>query len=100
MKLESSSPLDPLNVSGEKNEFTDSDMSDNDDLIAYPNISTMPKWAVKTIQAAGELAGNPRDPRRTRSHFESALSVKDPCFDDKNFPMVEYDPQTYEYACE
>ena len=42
-------------------------MSDNDDLIAYPNISTRPKWEAKNIQAAGELAGNPRDSRRTRS---------------------------------
>ena len=30
---ESSSPPDPLIVSGETNEFADSDMSDNDDLI-------------------------------------------------------------------
>ena len=75
-------------------------MYDNDDLIVDPNISTRPKWAAKTIQAAGELARNPRDPKRTRSQFESALPIKDPCFDDKHFLMVEYDPQTYEYACE
>ena len=41
---ESSSPPQPLNVSEETNEFDDSDMSNNDDLIVYPNISTMPKW--------------------------------------------------------
>ena len=35
---ESSSPPEPLNVSEETNEFSDSDMSDNDDLISYPNI--------------------------------------------------------------
>ena len=33
-----------------------------------------------TIHAAGELAGNPNDPRRTRSQFESALCIKDPLF--------------------
>ena len=64
---ESSSPLEPLNVSEEIIEFVDSDMSDNDDLIADPNSPTRPKWEAKTIHAAGELAGNPGDPRRTRS---------------------------------
>ena len=42
-------------------------MSDNYDLIADPDNPTRPKWAAKTIHAAGELAGNPSDPRRTRS---------------------------------
>ena len=97
---ESSSSPQPLIVSEETNEFDDFDMYDNDDLIVDPNISTRLKWEEKTIQVAGELAGNPRDPMRTRSQFESAISVKDPCFDDKCFLMVEYDPQTYEYACE
>ena len=41
---ESSSPLEPLSVSEETNEFSDSDMFDNDDLIAYPNSPTRPKW--------------------------------------------------------
>ena len=59
-------------------EVSDSDMSDNDDLIADPNIPTKPKWESKTIHAAGELVGNPNDPRRTRSQFESALCMKDP----------------------
>ena len=74
---ESSSPPDPLNVSGETNEFANSNISDNYDLIAYPDSPTRPKWAAKTIHAARELAGNPSDTRRTRSQFESAHSVKD-----------------------
>ena len=77
---ESSSPLDPLIVSGETNEFDDSDMYDNDDLIADLDSTTRPKWAANTIHAAGELAGNPSDSRRTRSQFESALCMKDPLF--------------------
>ena len=67
-------------VSGETNEFADSDMSNNADLIAYPNSPTIPKWAPNTIHAARELARNPSDTRRTRSQFESALCVKDPLF--------------------
>ena len=86
---ESSSPLDPLIVSGETNEFDDSDMYDNDDLIVYLDIPTRPKWAENTIHAAGELAGNPSDSRRTRSQFESALCMRDLLFADKCYLMVE-----------
>ena len=89
---ESSSPPEPLNVSEEIVEHADSDMSDNYYLIADPNSPTRPKWAAKTIHAAGELAGNPNDPRRTRSQFESALCMKDPMFAEKCYMMVESDP--------
>ena len=58
-------------------------MSNNDDFISDPNSPTMQKWAANTIHAAGELAGNPNDPRRTRSQFESALCMKDPMFVEK-----------------
>ena len=53
---ESSSPPQPLIVSEETNEFDDSDMSDNYELIADPNIPTRPKWEATTIHAARELA--------------------------------------------
>ena len=76
---ESPSPPEALNVNEEIVEHVDSDMSDNYYLISYPNIPTRPKWATNTIHAVGELAGNPNDPRRTRSQFESALCMKDPC---------------------
>ena len=85
-------------VSGETNEFADSDMSDNDYLIVDIDSPTRSKWAAKTIHAVGELDGNPSDTRRTRSQFQSALCVKDPLFDEKCYLMVEFDPQTYEYA--
>ena len=81
-------------VSGETNEFADSDMSDNDDLIADPESPTI--WAANTIDAAGELAINPTDTRRTRSQFESALCMKDPLFAEKCHIMVESDTHTYE----
>ena len=41
---ESSSPPQPLIISEETNEFADSYMFDNYELIAYPNIPTRPKW--------------------------------------------------------
>ena len=89
---ESSSPPEPLNVCEEIVELSDSDMSNNDDLISYPNIPTRPKWVGNTIHAAGELTGNPNDPRRTRSQFESALCMKDPMFAEKSYLMVESNP--------
>ena len=89
---ESSSPLEPMNVSEEIVEHADSDMSNSDDFIADPNIPTMPKWEANTIHASGD----PNDPRRTRSQFESALCMKDPMFAEKCYLMVELDPHKYE----
>ena len=87
-----------MNVSEETNEFFDSDMYSNDDLIADPDSPRIPKWAGNTIHAVGELAGNPSDTRRTRSQFESALCVKDPLFAKKCYLMIDSDPHTYEDA--
>ena len=98
MKLESSSPSEPLIVSEETNEFIDYDMSDNDELITDPNIPTIQKWEARTIHAFREIVGNPNDTRRTRSQFESALCVKDPLFVEKCYLMIDSDPQTYEVA--
>ena len=61
-------------------------------MISDPNSPTRPKWAANTIHVAGELAGNPNDPRRTRSQFESALCMKDSMFVEKCYMMVESDP--------
>ena len=93
---EASSLPELLNVSEEIVEHADSDISDSDEFIADPNSPTRTKWESKTIHAAGELAGNPNDPRRTRSQFESALCMKDPMFAEKCYLMVESDPYTYE----
>ena len=66
---EASSPPKPQEVSKEFIEHADSDFSDGYEFIADPNIPTRPKWAAKTLHAAGELARDPNDPRRTRSQF-------------------------------
>ena len=64
-------------VSEETNEFVDSDMSDNDDLIADNNHPTRQKWAAKTIHAAGELAGNPRWLNQTHRHMKMQHMIQD-----------------------
>ena len=95
---EASSPPEPQEVSKEFVEHDDSDLYDRDEFIADPNSHTRPKWSAKTLHAAGELAGDPNDPRRTRSQFESDLCMKDPEFAERCYLMVESDPQTYEEA--
>ena len=64
-------------------------MSDNYYLISHHNSPKIPNWSENTIHAAGELAGNPSDPRRARFQFEISLSVKDPFFAEKCYLMVE-----------
>ena len=95
---EASSPLEPQEVSKEFVENDDSDLFDGDEFISDPNSPTSPKWAAKTLHAAGELAGDPNGPRRTRSQFENGLCMKDPMFAEKCYLMVDSDPQTYEEA--
>ena len=87
-------------ISGETNEFDDSNMYDNDDFVVYTNSPTIPKWEPNTIHALGELVGNRSDTRRTRFQFESSLCVKDPLFVEKYYLMVGLDPQTYEYVAD
>ena len=48
------------------------------------------KWAEKTIEAAGNLGGNPLDPRNTRSQFHNAFSACELNFDERYFMMVVY----------
>ena len=62
---EASSPPEPQEVSKDFVEHADSDFSDGYEFIADPKIPTRPKWAAKTLHVAGELVGDPNDPRRT-----------------------------------
>ena len=80
---EASSPPEPQEVSKEFVEHADSDMSNSDEFVADPNIPTRPKWVAKTLHVAGELVGDPNEPRRTRSQFESGMCMKDPMFAEK-----------------
>ena len=90
------SPPEPQEVSKEFVEHADSNLSNAYEFIVDPNSPTRPKWAAKTLHAAGQSAGDPNDPRRTRSQFESGMCMKDPEFAEKLYLMVESDPQTYE----
>ena len=58
----------------------------------WPKSVTHLHGITHTIHAAGELARNPSDTRRTRSQFESAFCMKYPLFAEKCYMMVESDP--------
>ena len=57
-----------------------------------------PKWADKTIEVVGYLAGNPLDPGKTRSQFHIAFFSSEVVLVEKCFMMVGYDLQTYQEA--
>ena len=65
---------------------------DYDDINSYPISPIQPKQAEKTLEAAGNLAGNPLDPRKTRSQFHTALSAREVNISQKLFIMVVYYP--------
>ena len=53
--------------------------------------------AYKSIQAAGDLAGNPLDPRKTKSQFHTTFA-SEVVLAEKCFMMVGYYPQNYQEA--
>ena len=44
-------------------------------MISYHDSPIRPKWVDKTIQAAGDLVGDPLDSKKTRSQFHNAFST-------------------------
>ena len=57
-------------------DVSDSDIDDDDDdMHSYHDSPIRPKWAEKTIQATGDLVGDPLDSRKTRSQFHNAFST-------------------------
>ena len=60
----------------------------------YVHVSPIrPKWADKTIEVVGDLAGNPLDPRKTTSQFHTASFALEVYIVEKCFMMVGYDPK-------
>ena len=58
--------------------FSDSDMEyEDDDMHSDHDSPTRTKWADKTIQVAGDLAGDPLDSRKTRFQLHNAFSTCD-----------------------
>jgi len=69
-----------------------------DDISVYDSPSR-PKWAEKIVQAAGELAGNPQEPRKTRSQTSKASFASDSALSEHCYMLISFDPYTYQQAC-
>ena len=53
------------------------DINFNEYDISVDDSPSRPKWAEKIVQAAEELAGNPQEPRKTRSQTSKASFESD-----------------------
>ena len=74
-------------------------MSDINMVEYYISIYDSPsrsKWAEKIIQAAGELAGNPHEPRTTRSQTSKASFASDSALVEHCYMLTGSDPWTYQ----
>ena len=74
-------------------DFSDSNMEYEYYYInSYHGSPIMPKWANKTIQEAGDLVGDPLDPKKTRSQIHNAFSTCEFNISYRCFMMAGYDP--------
>ena len=80
--------------------FSDnSDMNVSEyDIYVYDSPS-IPKCAEKVVQAAGELVGNPKEPRKTRSQTSKASFASDSALAEKYYILISSDTQTYQQDC-
>ena len=75
------------------------DDSEDENLPPSPHVPpitlapTLPRWIRSTCEAVGDLAGDPRDQRRTRSQFHRASSLLAQVFEN-------HDPKTFAEASE
>ena len=77
-------------------DFSDSNMEyEYDDIHEDHDSPIRTKWVEKTIQAAGDLAGDPLDSRKTISQFHNAFSTCDSNILERFFMMVRSDPNSY-----
>ena len=74
------------------------DDMDVDYIVVYDSPSR-PKWDEKIIQAAGELAGNPQEPRKTRSQTSNASFASDSDLAEHCYMLIGSDPQKFQQAC-
>ena len=77
-------------------DFFYSDIDDDYyDINFYHESPIQTKQAEKTIQAIGDLDGDPLDSRKTRSQFHNDFSTCEFNIPDRCYMIVVSDPQTY-----
>ena len=65
------------------------------DISVYESPSR-PNLGEKIIQAARELAGNPHEPKKTRSQTSNDSFASDSDLAENYYMLIIYDPQTYQ----
>ena len=65
------------------------------EIVVYESPSR-PEWDEKIIQAAGELAGNPQEPRKTRSQTSNASIASESDLDEKFDMMIISDTYSHQ----
>ena len=78
--------------------FDNYDINVDENDIYVDDSPSRPKWAETIVQAAGELARNPQEPRKTRSQTSKDYFASDSDIDEKFYMLISYYPQTYQ-AC-
>ena len=73
-----------------------SEMAEDD--VSEHDSPTRPKWVEKTLEAAGNLASNPLDPRKSRSQFHTTSFASEVYLAEKFFMMVVSNPKSYKEA--
>ena len=96
-----SSPRPFEDVSNDKcSIFSDnSEMNVAEDDIYLYDSPYRPKWAETIVQAARELAGNPQEPRKTRSQTSKASFASDSALAEHCYMLISSEPQTYQQYC-
>ena len=79
--------------------FSDnSDINVVEDDITVDDLPSRPKWDEKIVQVAGELAGNPQEPRKTRSQTSKDSFTSDSAIAEHCYMMIGSNNQTYKQA--
>ena len=79
-----------------------SDNSDNDMDVYYIFVYYSPsrsKWAEKIIQAAGELAVNPQEPRKTSSQSNNASFASESDLGEHSYMLIGSNLDSYQKSC-
>ena len=65
----------------------------------YKNHHLGPIGLKKFVQAAGELAGNPHEPRKTRSQTSRDLFASNSTLAEHYYMLIGFGPQIYLHYC-
>ena len=63
--------------------------------ITVDDSPSRPKWAETIVQAVGEMAGNPQEPRKTKSQTSKDYFASDRALAEHCYMMISSHPHRY-----